>query len=111
MGPTVGQLAEPFQDCGHHTFNIFAHVGIGKPKSFIALISVNSISNQVLPGVVGITVNFDDQAFLGAKEVNDTVPYDVLPPKLVAKLASVEMFPKARLEGCRSVAEGSRSLE
>ena len=103
MGPTVGKAVQAREKLFKHSIDVLADIAVRKPHRHVAAVLVHEISSPILGGDVGVSIDFHDQRFLRAEEIDDAVTDDMLAAKLVAaELRAAETAPKFRFErSCR----------
>jgi hypothetical protein len=111
-GPTIGKAIQRLKQNLEHAVDVRAHVRVREPDSRIAPAPVDLVANAVGGAVMCIAIDFDDERFSRAEEIDDTIADHVLAPELVpAELRTAEPPPENGLERCAPIAQPSGSIE
>ena len=112
MGPTVAQRAEFAEKPAEYPFDILADFFVREAKRSIAPVFIDLVATHVAARIMRIAIYFDDQRFLRAVKIGDTIADDVLASKFeTAKLGSTEVAPQSRFERAPILAEAPSAVE
>ena len=81
--PAIGTMFKRDLKRGQHAIQISHHLIIGEAHYSVSIGSLHlTIANDITGEIVGIAINFDDQAFGWAEEIDNPIADHSLPPEL-----------------------------
>ncbi len=112
MGPAVGQGCECGEQMPEDPLDVPPHIRICESNGGIAQMLMALISKRIPLRIVRIAIHFNDQALLGAEEVNDAMIDDMLPAEFVTtKLGSADVTPELGLKWSHCVSQTLRPFK
>jgi hypothetical protein len=91
--PAIGLTFKRHLECGQNAIQISHHLIIREAHYSVAMVSLHlAIASNITVGIVGVAINFDDQAFGWTKEIDNSNADHSLPPELESTESTVAQF-------------------